>query len=79
MPASHLATLLQQSDAELLTDWLREQASVGGRSTSLIGEGERRQQSSELLQTLQAALPARPAGGAPAPQWAPVRGLLNGI
>jgi rsbT co-antagonist protein RsbR len=79
MSNSHLASLLQQSDDAVLTEWLREQAASGGRGFSLVGEGERRQQSRELLHGLQGAIGAGTANVAQAQAWAPVRDFLGGI
>jgi len=55
-PSAHVASLLEQFEADLLTDWLREQAAVGGRLVGMLPEAERREQSRDLLALLRRAV-----------------------
>ena len=59
---TNLSTLLAQHEADLLTAWLREQASSGARTMRVLGEKEAREQSAQLIAALRTGL----ASGGPA-------------
>ena len=73
-----LSDLLARSQSEILDEWLRVQAAGGGRAASLLGEGERRDQSRELLGLMTQALQQGDASGE-GQAWTGVRELLSGI
>ena len=73
-----LSDLLVRSQSEILDEWLRVQAAAGGRAAQLIGEGERRDQSRELLTLMAQALQQGDASGE-GQAWSGVRELLAGI
>jgi rsbT co-antagonist protein RsbR len=73
-----LSDLLARSQSEILDEWLRVQAAAGGRAASLLGEGERRDQSRELLGLMTQALQQGDASGE-GQAWTGVRELLSGI
>ncbi|GLC23708.1 STAS domain-containing protein [Roseisolibacter agri] len=79
MTASRIAAILEQHDAQILSEWLREQASAGGRGAALIGEGERQAQSRELLEAIRQGLPAGVEAIDHAPAWAAARDFVAGI
>ena len=79
MTSSRLAAILEQSDAQILAEWMREQAGSGGRGTALIGEGERQAQSREFLQAVRQGLPAGTDGVDSAAAWAPARDFVAGV
>ena len=79
MTASRIAAILEQHDAQILAEWLREQAGAGGRGAALIGEGERQSQSRELLQAIRQGLPAGVEGVEAGAAWAPARDFVTGI
>jgi len=73
---SPLQTLLEQQQARLLDDWMREQLASPNLRRDLIGDHELRQQSAEFLGALRDAM-ASGSHSVDGPAWQPVRDLLG--
>jgi rsbT co-antagonist protein RsbR len=69
--------LLERSQAEILDEWLKEQASALTRRSDLISDAEVREQSSGLIGLLKNAFAA--GSQIDAPEWKPVRAQLEEI
>jgi rsbT co-antagonist protein RsbR len=70
-----LPEILARQEAELLADWMREQA-ASGRNASLVSERDREAQSRELLGLLRRALAAGGVTPGSGGDWDAVRDLL---
>ncbi len=71
--------ILKKYQAELLTDWLKEQAAAGIRRDNFIKETELRQQCSEFLSLLTNATQSGNLSDIFAPEWSQVREMLTSI
>ena len=69
--------MVARHEADLLADWLREQASATTRRDDLIKESELRQQSREFLALFRIALARDPDAGVDSGVWEPVRDMLR--
>ena len=79
--ASRIPDIVSRHEAELLDDWLKEQATAGSRRDDLIHEGELREQCREFLGLFREAAAAGTGGRADADgaAWAPVREMLASV
>jgi len=77
--SSSLASLLAESQAELLNRWVEEQLSSSSMRKDLIAEADLRSDSGRLLQQLVSAVQTGESSNIHAPEWQPVRDLLNDI
>ncbi len=73
---NQLAAILRQCEAEILADWLREQAAAATRRDQ-VHEAETRQMSKEFLTALTQPVGASPAFDQRAPEWGRVREILD--
>ena len=81
---TRIPDIVRKHEADLLSDWIREQTGADNRRDDLIKEGELREQAREFLGLFRdaAAEASRDGGGwtdVGSPAWAPVRDLLAGI
>jgi rsbT co-antagonist protein RsbR len=78
---SELPALLAEHEADLLAQWLREQAGpgAGGVTAGTVSDQEARVQSREFLTLLRAAAGSAGADGVGGPAFAPVRDFLSGL
>lgn len=74
-----LPEVLANHEADLLADWIKEQASGSPRRTGVIKESELRDQSGEFLGLLKAAVEGGEVGDTRGPLWAPVREMLANL
>jgi len=76
MESSKLVTVLARQGEEILSEWLREQAATV-RRRGLMKDTEVREEASELLRLLRAAVQADATGDLDAPGWREMRELLG--
>ena len=76
---SNLSTLIAQHEGNLLTEWLREQASSGARSMRVLGEKEAREQSERLIGALRAGLASGATDSIDGAGWQQAREVLSGV
>jgi rsbT co-antagonist protein RsbR len=72
-----IAEVLARHEAELLSEWVREQVAAGARGA--IGEGELRDQCAEFLRLFRRAAEEGSLDDVRAPAWGPARALLADI
>jgi rsbT co-antagonist protein RsbR len=77
---SKIADILRRHEADILTDWLRQQQESLGRRRDLLSDRDLQGQSREFLGLLRDAIQNGPPGDVTRdPGWAKVRDLLAGI
>ena len=76
---SNLSTLLTQHEGNLLTEWLREQASSGARTMRVLGETEAREQSARLIGALRAGLASGSGDSIDGSGWDQAREVLSSV
>lgn len=76
---TNIPALLSQNEGELLTAWLREQASAGDRTMRVLGESEARDQSRQLIAALRSGLAAGGAESIDGPAWDQARDVLTRV
>lgn len=74
---SRVAEIMRRHQAELLSDWLKEQLAVGGRRELLMKEAELREQSKEFLGALTDAAEKAGVEDPTGPAFEPVLQLLQ--
>jgi rsbT co-antagonist protein RsbR len=72
--SSRLPEVLRRHEADILSDWVRQQ--MAGVSTGKIREGEARDQSGALLGSLRQAIESGSVSDIGGPAWAPAREFL---
>src|SRR4051794_40157672 len=72
-----LSALVNQHETEILSDWVREQASVKGRSGAALKNGELREQCTEFLALLRATMEKAKDTDIESPEWKGIRGMLD--
>ena len=75
---SSSAAILRKHEADILADWLREQAGAGGRRDP-VHEAETRRLSNEFLAAISQAAAAGEAFDAASPTWARAREILEDV
>lgn len=75
---SRIPEILQRHEAEILDEWMQEQAH-GGRREDLIKNNELRDQSAEFLRLLTQATQSGDPTDTQTPSWGEVRDFLTGI
>ena len=73
---SKLPDILRRHEAEILADWVRQQA-ASGAAAGRVREGEAREQSRALLAAMREALESGSNADIAGPAWAPVREFLT--
>ena len=76
---SWLADLIEKHDADLLAEWVREQRTLAGRSTSTTTDDEARDQSRRLLTAVRKGLVDAGLDDLAAPAWAETRDVLGEV
>ncbi len=71
-----LAAILSRKEAEILSEWVREQASVKGRSGAVLRESELRGQCGEFLALLRETMERTEESDIQSPEWKGLRDLL---
>jgi rsbT co-antagonist protein RsbR len=79
MPESKLPTILKRYQNEILAEWLREQTAPGVIRATLIREAELRSQCEEFLGLLVQSTQRQNISEVNAPEFAPLRDMLEGI
>jgi len=76
---SRIPSLLAEHESTLLDEWVREQLSGGSHRADLLSEGELRQQSSELLRRMLAAVQSGDLENVQDGAWESVREFLSTV
>ena len=76
---SNLGIILERYESDLLSQWIDEQLTSGGRRKDLIKESELREQSREFLGALRSAAHGNNLSDISAPEWRPVREILANL
>jgi len=76
---TNLSTLLAQHEGDILTAWLREQASSGARTMRVLGEAEAREQSARLVGAIRVGLASGSADAIDGPGWEQAREVLSTV
>ena len=76
---TNLSTLLAQHEGDLLTAWLREQASSGARTMRVLGEKEARDQSAQLIAALRTGLASGGPDSIEGSAWEQAREVLSRV
>jgi rsbT co-antagonist protein RsbR len=76
---SRLPEILQKHEAELLAEWMKEQTSALTLRSDLINERDLREQSRQFLAALRTAVAKGNLADLAAPEWSPVRELIEEI
>jgi rsbT co-antagonist protein RsbR len=78
---TQIADIVSRHEADLLTEWIREQMSAvtDARRQSLMKESELREQSTTFLRLMRQALQVDPTGDIDGPAWGEIRDLLASI
>jgi rsbT co-antagonist protein RsbR len=76
---NRLAGTLQTHEAELLAEWMKEQLAATTRRADLINERDLREQSRQLLAGVRGAAAKGNLTDVMAPEWGPVRDLLEEV
>src|SRR5690349_5354685 len=77
--ASKIPEILRRHEAEILTDWLRQQLSSTSVRSGVIRENDLREQSRSLLSAFREALETGNVSDLAAPAWSNVRDFLGEI
>jgi rsbT co-antagonist protein RsbR len=77
--AKGLPEVLATHEADLLADWIKEQAAEAPRRTGAITDAERRDQSTQFLGLLQAAVKGGNTQDMQGPGWSRVREMLASL
>jgi len=77
MPETKLPTILKRYQGDILSEWIREQTAPGVIRSTLIREGELRAQCEEFLGLLVSATQRQNVTEVGAPEFAPVRDMLD--
>ncbi len=77
--SQRIADIVRKYEAELLTEWLKEQMSTSVQRSGLISETELRQQSSQFVRLFQAALQNGQPEDMAGSEWTRVREFLGNI
>ena len=73
---TNIPALLARHEDDLLSAWLREQASSGGRTMRVLGETEARDQSRQVIAAVRAAIDASGTESVDGPAWDQARDVL---
>jgi rsbT co-antagonist protein RsbR len=76
---SNIPALLSKNENELLSAWLREQSSSGDRTMRVLGEGEAREQSRQLIAAVRAAINESGTDSIDTPAWDQAREVLGRV
>ena len=76
---ANIPTLLTQHEGDLLTAWLREQASSGARTMRVLGEKEARDQSGQLIGALRAGMASGATDSIDGAEWESAREVLGRV
>ena len=76
---TNLSTLLAQHEGDLLTEWLREQASSGARTMRVLGEREARDQGAQLIAALRSGLASGGPESIEGSAWEQAREVLSRV
>jgi rsbT co-antagonist protein RsbR len=74
---SRIAEILQKHEAELLSEWMKEQLGSVTLRSDLMSERDLREQSRQLLAAVRTAAAKGNISDLSAPEWGPVRDLLD--
>jgi rsbT co-antagonist protein RsbR len=74
---SKLSAIVSRHETEILSEWVREQTSVKGRSGAALKTGELREQCTEFLGLLRATLDNAKDSDIESPDWKGIRGMLE--
>ena len=76
---TNLSALLAQHEGDLLSEWLREQASSGSRTMRVLGEKDAREQSARLIAALRTGLASGGTESIDGSGWEQAREVLSGV
>lgn len=79
MPEIKLPAILKRHQSDILTEWIREQTAPGVIRSTLIRENELRAQCEEFLALLVSATQRQNVTDVGAPEFAPLRDMLDRI
>ncbi len=76
---TRIAEVLERFEAEILSDWMKEQATALTRRPDLMKESELREQSTKFLRLLRVAIAGNNLLDIQLPVWAPVREFIGEV
>ncbi len=77
--STRIPEVIRKYENEILNDWVRLQMASITRRSDLLSEGDLRRESAEFLAALGAAVQSGNVGNVDAPEWRPVREMLEGL
>jgi rsbT co-antagonist protein RsbR len=78
-PQGNLLAIVSQEQSEILSDWVREQASVKARSGASLKEAELREQCGEFLSLLRSSMEKAKGSDLESAEWKEIRAMLDNL
>ena len=76
---TRIPEVLERHEAEILSDWMKEQTTAGTQRPDLMKESELRQESTKFLTLLREAIAGNDLMDIQRPNWGPVREFLSEV